>query len=93
MPEVWVKLWGIPLKHRKVDRVVGTVEFNDPYTDPADVTRSPEELLEARQEAWRAQAQLIAMARGRLVVDVKRTMLRRSGDAPTAVCWTDPRRR
>ncbi|KAI4970668.1 hypothetical protein ZWY2020_001582 [Hordeum vulgare] len=48
---------------RKVDRMAGTVEFNDPYTDPADVTRSPEELLEARQEAWRAQAQLIAMAR------------------------------
>jgi hypothetical protein len=50
---------------RKVDRMVGTVEFNDPYTDPADVTRSPEELLEARREAWRAQAQLTAVARSR----------------------------
>ncbi|KAF7097459.1 hypothetical protein CFC21_099274 [Triticum aestivum] len=50
---------------RKVERMVDTVQFNDPYIDPSDVTKSPHELLEARQEAWRAQAQLIAMARRR----------------------------
>ncbi|XBI39998.1 hypothetical protein VPH35_124663 [Triticum aestivum] len=50
---------------RKVEQMVDTVQFNDPWIDPSDVTRSPEELLQARQEAWRYQAQLIAMARQR----------------------------
>ncbi|XP_044432282.1 uncharacterized protein [Triticum aestivum] len=50
---------------REVERMVDTVQFNDPYIDPSDVTKSPQELLEARQEAWRAQAQLVAMARRR----------------------------
>jgi hypothetical protein len=45
--------------------MVDTVQFNDPYIDPSDVTKSPQELLEARQEAWRYQAQLVAMARRR----------------------------
>jgi hypothetical protein len=46
---------------RKVEQMVDTVQFNDPYIDPSDVTKSPEELLQARQEAWRAQAHLIDM--------------------------------
>ncbi|XBI11845.1 hypothetical protein VPH35_138818 [Triticum aestivum] len=50
---------------RKLEQMVGTVQFNDPWIDPSDVTKSPEELLQARQEAWRYQAQLIAMAHQR----------------------------
>ncbi|KAI4970677.1 hypothetical protein ZWY2020_001591 [Hordeum vulgare] len=47
---------------RKVEQMADTVQFNDPWIDPSDVIKSPEELLQARQEAWRAQAHLIAMA-------------------------------
>ncbi|KAF7084082.1 hypothetical protein CFC21_087769 [Triticum aestivum] len=50
---------------RKMEQMADTVQFNDPWIDPSDVTKSPEELLQARQEAWRAQAQLIAMAHQR----------------------------
>ncbi|XBH67184.1 hypothetical protein VPH35_095606 [Triticum aestivum] len=50
---------------RKVEQMVDTVQFNDPWMDHSDVAKSPEELLRARQEAWCAQAQLIAMARRR----------------------------
>ncbi|KAF7072594.1 hypothetical protein CFC21_077701 [Triticum aestivum] len=48
---------------RKVEQMADTVQFSDPWIDPSDVTKSPEELLQARQEAWRYQAQLIEMAR------------------------------
>ncbi|KAF7089223.1 hypothetical protein CFC21_092242 [Triticum aestivum] len=50
---------------RKMEQMADTVQFNDPWIDPSDVIKSPEELLQARQEAWRAQAQLIAMAHQR----------------------------
>ncbi|KAF7103485.1 hypothetical protein CFC21_104473 [Triticum aestivum] len=50
---------------RKVEQMADTVQFNDPWTDPSDVTKSPEELLQARQNAWRYQAHLIEMARRR----------------------------
>ncbi|KAE8795527.1 hypothetical protein D1007_29617 [Hordeum vulgare] len=50
---------------RKVEQMADTVQFNDPWIDPSDVTKSPEELLQARQEAWRYQAQLIEIARRR----------------------------
>jgi hypothetical protein len=50
---------------RKVEQMADTVQFNDPWIDPSDVTKSPEELLKARQNAWRYQAHLIEMARRR----------------------------
>ncbi|XBJ17309.1 hypothetical protein VPH35_008743 [Triticum aestivum] len=50
---------------RKVEQMADTVQFNDPWIDPSDVTKSPEELLQARQQAWRYQAHLIEMARRR----------------------------
>ncbi|XBH62172.1 hypothetical protein VPH35_116455 [Triticum aestivum] len=50
---------------RKMEQMADTVQFNDPWINPSDVIKSPEELLQARQEAWRAQAQLIAMAHQR----------------------------
>ncbi|KAF7110645.1 hypothetical protein CFC21_110727 [Triticum aestivum] len=50
---------------RKVELMADTVQFNDPWIDPSDVTKSPEELLKARQNAWRYQARLIEMARRR----------------------------
>ncbi|KAM3228032.1 hypothetical protein ACQJBY_059643 [Aegilops geniculata] len=50
---------------RKMEQMVDTVQFNDPWIDPSDMTKSPEELLQARQEAWHAQAQLIMMAHQR----------------------------
>uniref|UniRef100_M8BM29 Uncharacterized protein n=1 Tax=Aegilops tauschii TaxID=37682 RepID=M8BM29_AEGTA len=50
---------------RKMEQMADTVQFNDPWVDPSDVIKSPEELLQARQEACRAQAQLIAMAHQR----------------------------
>jgi len=48
-----------------VEQMADTVQFNDPYIDPSDVTKSPEELLQARQQAWRYQAHRIEMARRR----------------------------
>ena len=50
---------------RKVEQMADTVQFNDPWIDPSDVTKSPEELLQARQHAWRYQAHLLEMARRR----------------------------
>lgn len=46
---------------RELEKMVATVEFNDPFIDPLDVTRSGPELIQARQQAWRAQ--LLAVAR------------------------------
>ncbi|KAF7094815.1 hypothetical protein CFC21_097095 [Triticum aestivum] len=50
---------------RKVEQMVDTVQFNDPWIHHSDVTKSPEELLQARQQAWRYQAHRIEMARRR----------------------------
>ncbi|KAM3371437.1 hypothetical protein ACQJBY_018697 [Aegilops geniculata] len=50
---------------RKVEQMADTVQFNDPWIHYSDVTKSPEELLEARQQAWRFQAHLLEMARRR----------------------------
>ncbi|XBI11967.1 hypothetical protein VPH35_138910 [Triticum aestivum] len=50
---------------RKVEQMADTVQFNDPWIHHSDVTKSPEELLQARQQAWRYQAHLIEMARRR----------------------------
>mgnify|MGYP007126472333 CR=1 FL=1 len=50
---------------RKVEQMADTVQFNDPWIHHSDVTKSPEELLKARQHAWRYQAHLIEMARRR----------------------------
>uniref|UniRef100_A0A8R7RFB1 Uncharacterized protein n=1 Tax=Triticum urartu TaxID=4572 RepID=A0A8R7RFB1_TRIUA len=48
---------------RKVEQMADIVQFNDPWIHHFDVTKSPEELLQARQQAWRYQAHLIEMAR------------------------------
>ncbi|KAF7110644.1 hypothetical protein CFC21_110726 [Triticum aestivum] len=50
---------------RKVEQRVDTVQFNDPWIHHSDVTKSPEELLQARQNAWRYQAHRVEMARRR----------------------------
>ena len=50
---------------RKVEQMADTVQFNDPWIHHSDVTKSPEELLQARQQAWRYQAHLLEMARRR----------------------------
>ncbi|XBI02704.1 hypothetical protein VPH35_131214 [Triticum aestivum] len=50
---------------RKVEQMADTVQFNDPWIHHSDVTKSPEELLQARQHAWRYQAHLLEMARRR----------------------------
>ncbi|XBH69551.1 hypothetical protein VPH35_097393 [Triticum aestivum] len=50
---------------RKVEQMADTVQFNDPWIHHSDVTKSPEELLKARQHAWRYQAHLLEMARRR----------------------------
>ncbi|KAF7014459.1 hypothetical protein CFC21_028449 [Triticum aestivum] len=50
---------------RKVEQMADTVQFNDPWIHYSDVTKSPEELLQARQQAWRYQAHLLEMARRR----------------------------
>ncbi|KAM3193213.1 hypothetical protein ACQJBY_070033 [Aegilops geniculata] len=50
---------------RKVEQMADTVQFNDPWIHHTDVTKSPEELLKARQQAWRYQAHRIEMARRR----------------------------
>ncbi|KAE8795522.1 hypothetical protein D1007_29610 [Hordeum vulgare] len=50
---------------RKLEQMTDTVQFNDPWIHYSDVTKSPEELLQARQEAWRYQAWLVEMARQR----------------------------
>ncbi|KAI4970894.1 hypothetical protein ZWY2020_001808 [Hordeum vulgare] len=50
---------------RKMEQMVDTVQFNDPWIHYSDVTKSPEDLLQARQQAWRYQAHLIEMARQR----------------------------
>ncbi|KAF7103484.1 hypothetical protein CFC21_104472 [Triticum aestivum] len=50
---------------RKVEQMTDTVQFNDPWIHHSDVTKSPEELLQARQHAWRYQARLLEMARRR----------------------------
>ncbi|KAF7014455.1 hypothetical protein CFC21_028446 [Triticum aestivum] len=50
---------------RKVEQMADTVQFNDPWIHHSDVTKSPEGLLQARQQAWRYQAHLLEMARRR----------------------------
>ncbi|KAE8796438.1 hypothetical protein D1007_28569 [Hordeum vulgare] len=50
---------------RKLEQMTDTVQFNDPWIYYSDVTKSPEELLQARQQAWRYQAHRIEMARQR----------------------------
>ncbi|XP_037468016.1 uncharacterized protein LOC119340217 [Triticum dicoccoides] len=50
---------------RKMEQMADTVQFNDPWIHHSDVTKSPEELLQARQHAWRYQARLLEMARRR----------------------------
>jgi hypothetical protein len=48
---------------RKLDEVVATVEFNDPFIDPADVYLSREQLWEAREAAAAVQARITGMTR------------------------------
>ncbi|KAE8802228.1 hypothetical protein D1007_22102 [Hordeum vulgare] len=50
---------------RKLEQMADTVQFNDPWIHYSDVTKSPEELLQARQQAWRYQARRIEMAHRR----------------------------
>jgi hypothetical protein len=50
---------------RKLDEMVATVEFNDPFMDPEDVFLSSQQLKEAREAASDAQARIIATARAR----------------------------
>jgi hypothetical protein len=50
---------------RKIDEMVATVEFNDPFIDPEDVFLSSQQLKEAREAASDAQARIIATARAR----------------------------
>jgi hypothetical protein len=50
---------------RKLDEMVATVEFNDPFIDYADVFLSHQQLKEAREAAADAQARIIATARAR----------------------------
>ncbi|KAM3192805.1 hypothetical protein ACQJBY_069794 [Aegilops geniculata] len=50
---------------RKVEQMADTVQFNNPWIHHSDDTKSPEELLQARQQAWHYQAHLIEMARRR----------------------------
>jgi hypothetical protein len=49
---------------RKMEEMVATVEFNDPFIDPADVSMSRQQLMKAREAAANAQARIIiGMAR------------------------------
>ncbi|VAI79354.1 unnamed protein product [Triticum turgidum subsp. durum] len=65
---------------RKVERMADTVQFNDPWIHYSDVTKSPEELLKARQHAWRYQAHLPRwLVDGTLLKRCKSTV-ERSGD-------------
>jgi hypothetical protein len=50
---------------RKLDEMVATVEFNDPFIDFVDVFLSRQQLKEAREAAADAQARIIATARAR----------------------------
>ncbi|KQJ94509.1 hypothetical protein BRADI_3g10941v3 [Brachypodium distachyon] len=45
---------------RELEQMVATVEFNDPFIDPLDVTRSRQELIQAREQAWSAQRLAVA---------------------------------
>ncbi|KAF7110646.1 hypothetical protein CFC21_110728 [Triticum aestivum] len=61
---------------RKVEQMADTVQFNDPWIHHSDVTKSPEELLQARQQAWRYQAHRIEMARRRDMMQVHGCVLK-----------------
>jgi hypothetical protein len=50
---------------RKVEEMVATVEFNDPFIDFMDVFMSRQQLLEAREAASGAEARIVVMAHGR----------------------------
>ncbi|KAM0905372.1 hypothetical protein ACQ4PT_017430 [Festuca glaucescens] len=52
-------------ERRKLEQMVATAEFNDPFIDPADVFMSIQQLWEAREAAADAQARIIATARQR----------------------------
>ncbi|KAM3275605.1 hypothetical protein ACQJBY_044145 [Aegilops geniculata] len=61
---------------RKVEQMADTVQFNDPWIHHSDVTKSPEQLLQARQQAWRYQAHRIEMARRRDMMQVHGCVLK-----------------
>ncbi|XP_037458807.1 uncharacterized protein LOC119329814 [Triticum dicoccoides] len=65
---------------RKMEQMADTVQFNDPWIHHSDVTKSPEELLKARQHAWRYQAHLLEMARRRDFAQAMQIQDERSGD-------------
>jgi hypothetical protein len=52
-------------ERRKLEQMVATADFNDPFIDPADVSMSSQQLREAREAAWDAQARIVAAARQR----------------------------
>jgi hypothetical protein len=52
-------------ERRKLEQMVATADFNDPFIDPADVLMSSQQLREAREAAWDAQARIVAAARQR----------------------------
>jgi phage antirepressor YoqD-like protein len=56
---------------RKLEQMVATVEFNDPFIDFTDVFMSREQLMEARQAATSAEDRIVAMARGREIEALK----------------------
>ncbi|KAM0905374.1 hypothetical protein ACQ4PT_017431 [Festuca glaucescens] len=60
---------------RKLEQMVATVEFNDPFIDPADVFMSRQQLREAREAAAGAQARIIAMAYQREMEALKCSVL------------------
>ncbi|CAM0910705.1 unnamed protein product [Alopecurus aequalis] len=64
---------------QKVKQIVATVEFNDPFLDPADVFMTRQQLREAREEAAGAQARIIEKARQREMEALRRSESRNSG--------------
>jgi hypothetical protein len=45
-----------------MEEMVATVEFNDPFIDPMDVSMSRQQLMDAREAAADAQARISGMA-------------------------------
>ncbi|CAM0910704.1 unnamed protein product [Alopecurus aequalis] len=58
---------------RKLEQIVATVEFNDPFLDPADVFMSRQQLRAAREAAAGAQARIIEKARQREMEALRRS--------------------
>jgi hypothetical protein len=52
-------------ERRKLEQMVATAEFNDPFIDWADVFMSSQQLREAREAAAGAEARIVAAARQR----------------------------